>query len=200
LAIHDLHTRTGRGRIAVDPKNWTICKKKIHINTWEMRAIRAIDRDLPLRCVNALATEATLVQHAIDVESSRPHRERRELDEIEAEAAALVRRWFSEADTIADDAYQAMDPTTWFGAEANGRILASLGQAPTEAVAIAAFERFAQTLVGWWDSDEDWRRNRHQRRSNLREAVLFLLDLLVENGSSATFRMRDDFVTPVSIN
>jgi len=27
---------------------------------------------------------------------------------------------------------------------------------------------------------------------------LLLLDLLVENGSSAAFRMRDDFVTPVS--
>ncbi len=34
----------------------------------------------------------------------------------------------------------------------------------------------------------------------LREAVLFLLDLLVENGSSAAYRMRDDFVTPVPPN
>lgn len=31
----------------------------------------------------------------------------------------------------------------------------------------------------------------------IRQAVLFLLDTLVENGSSAAFRMRDDFVTPV---
>jgi len=38
-----------------------------------------------------------------------------------------------------------------------------------------------------------------KRQGDLREAVLFLLDLLVENGSSAAFRMRDDFVTPVSI-
>jgi len=30
----------------------------------------------------------------------------------------------------------------------------------------------------------------------IREAVLFLLDSLVETGSSAAFRMRDDFVTP----
>ena len=31
---------------------------------------------------------------------------------------------------------------------------------------------------------------------DLREAVLYLLDVLVENGSSAAYRMRDDFVTP----
>lgn len=32
----------------------------------------AIDRDLTLRCVNALATEATLVQEALDAEKSKP--------------------------------------------------------------------------------------------------------------------------------
>jgi hypothetical protein len=37
-----------------------------------------------------------------------------------------------------------------------------------------------------------------KRHSELRESVLFLLDTLVENGSSAAFRMRDDFVTPTS--
>ena len=37
-----------------------------------------------------------------------------------------------------------------------------------------------------------------KRQRDLREAVLFLLDLLVENGSSTAFRMRDDFVTPVA--
>ena len=39
-----------------------------------------------------------------------------------------------------------------------------------------------------------------KRRTELKDAVLLLLDLLVENGSSAAFRMRDDFVTPVSIS
>jgi hypothetical protein len=128
------------------------------------RHLWVVDRDLVLRCVNTLATEATLVQQAADAESRRPHKKRRQRDEIEAQAAALVRRQFFEANVIADDAYQAMDPTTWFGAEANGRLLAILGQAPTEAVAIAAFERLSHTLVGWWEADDDRRRDRHQKR------------------------------------
>lgn len=38
-----------------------------------------------------------------------------------------------------------------------------------------------------------------KRHDKIRESVLFLLDLLVEHGSSAAFRMRDDFVTPAPI-
>ena len=37
-----------------------------------------------------------------------------------------------------------------------------------------------------------------KRETDVRQAVLYLLDILVENGSSAAFRMRDDFVTPVA--
>ena len=37
-----------------------------------------------------------------------------------------------------------------------------------------------------------------KRDAAVRKAVLFLLDTLVENGSSAAFQMRDDFVTPAS--
>ena len=37
-----------------------------------------------------------------------------------------------------------------------------------------------------------------KRERPIRDAVLYLLDILVEQGSSASFRMRNDFVTPVS--
>jgi hypothetical protein len=37
-----------------------------------------------------------------------------------------------------------------------------------------------------------------KERVNLREAVLALLDALIDLGSSSAFRMRDDFVTPLS--
>lgn len=37
-----------------------------------------------------------------------------------------------------------------------------------------------------------------KRKASLRESVLYLLDTLVESGSSSAYRMRDDFVTPLS--
>lgn len=37
-----------------------------------------------------------------------------------------------------------------------------------------------------------------KRDPALREAILYVLDVLVESGSSAAFRMRDDFVTPAT--
>ncbi|MBM3266566.1 MAG: hypothetical protein FJZ01_02865 [Candidatus Sericytochromatia bacterium] len=37
-----------------------------------------------------------------------------------------------------------------------------------------------------------------KRETSVRDAVLFILDCLVETGSSAAFRMRDDFVTPAA--
>jgi hypothetical protein len=37
-----------------------------------------------------------------------------------------------------------------------------------------------------------------KRDPALREAILYVLDVLVESGSSASFRMRDDFVTPAA--
>jgi hypothetical protein len=39
-----------------------------------------------------------------------------------------------------------------------------------------------------------------KRHHDLRDAVLFLLDLLVDSGSSAAFRMHDDFVTPLPVS
>jgi len=50
------------------------------------------------------------------------------------------------------------------GSEANARILAILSSVPTEPAAIAAYTRAAQTLVGWWDADDDYKRDREGRR------------------------------------
>ena len=141
----------------------------------------AVDRDLTLRCVNVLATEATLVQQAATAERSRPYEKRQQLDGIEAEVAALVRLQFFEADVIADDAHKALDPTTWCGAKAHGLIMTILGQAPAEIVAIEAFERLAQTLVAWWDVDDDSHSNQNEQRRERNDEVESALSTLLQN-------------------
>ncbi len=115
------------------------------------------------------------MQQAADAEADPHCLERRQLDEIEAKAAVLIRQRFFEADTTADNAYQSLDTTQGFGAEANGRILAILGQAPTEPTAIGAFQRLAYTLVAWWDADDDQQQDwqeRHVERNHEMESVL----------------------------
>ncbi|MGA2539468.1 MAG: hypothetical protein ABSF53_25910, partial [Terracidiphilus sp.] len=124
-----------------------------------------IDRDLALRCVNALAMEATSVQKVVDADAGRPYVDRQQIDELEAKAATLIRQCFFEAEAIADNACQVLEAHRWFGAEANRRILAILGQSPNEPLAIATFGRLTHTLVAWWDADD----NRHRHRDELRQ-------------------------------
>ena len=69
---------------AIDEVRW-YAVSGIGINLW------SIDRDLTLRCVDALATEATLVEQAVGAERRREYEQRRPLDEIEGELAGLVR-------------------------------------------------------------------------------------------------------------
>ena len=119
------------------------------------RQLWSTDRQLVMHCVNALAIEATIVDQAQDAEAERPYGERRQIDDLEAEAASAVRERFWHVGEFTEDAYQRLDISKWFGAEANGRILAILSQEPAEREAVAAFARTAQTLVRWWDSDDD---------------------------------------------
>ena len=168
--------------------------------------LSGIDRALTLRCVRAVATEARLVQQAVDAETGRPaprrrrpgspspvaapdsepgdglgpfarvatdaddakrgQGPRRQIEEIEAEVATLIRQRFFEEGAIPEDAVETLDPTAWFGAEANVRILSILGAIPTEPAAIAAFERLARTLVAWWDADDDDDSSSHRRERN----------------------------------
>ena len=122
------------------------------------RYLWAIDRELAIRCVNVLATEAMLVQDEVDADSKRPRPDRfshgRPIDDIKAEFAPVVRECFDKEDGISDDAHRKFDSTREVGAEANRQVIAILGRAPTEPVAIEAFERLAHTLVGWWDADK----------------------------------------------
>ncbi len=128
------------------------------------------DRELAIRCVNLLAHEASLIQQAFDAESGRPYPERRELDNIEAEVAGLVRDRFFESRGIPDDAVGTFDPAAWVASEAFLRILTILAHAPAEAVAIEAFGKLANTLVAWWDADDE-RKGRRERPHQIEPAL-----------------------------
>lgn len=117
-----------------------------------------IDRELAFRCVNALATEAMLVQHEVDANAELFYSARWQPNDNDAAvAAAIVREKFHEADGIPGDALSEFDPTQGFGAEASKQILAILCLAPSEPVAIVAYQQLAHTLVGWWDDADQHR-------------------------------------------
>lgn len=110
---------------------------------------------LAKRCVDAVATEVMLTEHALHVEKSRPYEERRKVEEIAAAAAMAVRERFWEDGYIAEDAYKTVDISKGFGALAAARILSILGQVPTEPATIAAFAQATRTLVEWWNTDDE---------------------------------------------
>jgi hypothetical protein len=135
----------------------------------------SIDRALVLRCVNAVATEAALLADADEHQAKKSYRDRRSHREIAAEAAVDVRRRFWDNDAFPDDAYAQLNLGSWFGAEAQNRILAILVKAPTDDAAAAPFLRASQTLVSWWDADDD---RKNPRRDRNYEAESVLSDLI----------------------
>lgn len=149
------------------------------------------DRDLALHCVKALQMEAALVQERIDGFRRRsedrfhsnsepqpvdpPHVFENAVDAIESEIANLIRTKFFERHGITEADGPPFDPSSWVGSEANGRILAIMSQAPSEAVAIEAFAGLSRTLVSWWDAEA--RRHRgnqdhHLERNHQTEAAM----------------------------
>ncbi len=122
----------------------------------------AVDRVMALRCVNAIATEATLIDDAWEAEERHPYNERRQLDEITAEAARAVRQRFWQEGAIAENAHNTVDISEGFGAEAIGRMLAIFGQVPQDPAAVAAFARASRTLVERWNADDNGKRRRER--------------------------------------
>ncbi|MBN2293378.1 MAG: hypothetical protein JXM70_13195 [Pirellulales bacterium] len=135
------------------------------------------DRGLALRCINALAREAQLVQERWSEEKSRPFQERAEHGQIEYEVAREVLETFF--DDYEEGVYEHLDVGEWHGADANCRILSILCRAPEEQLAIDSFERLSHTLVAWWDSDDE-RRGQQRRRERSSDSEIALTSLVEE--------------------
>jgi hypothetical protein len=130
----------------------------------------ATDRALAMRSVNAIAIEATLVEHARKADESLPYKERRQPEQIAAEAALTVRERFWEDNTFAEDAHKSVEISQDSSAQEGVRILAILGQVPDEPAAVAAFAHASRTLVEWWDTGDEWG-HRHDRDYHTEAAI-----------------------------
>ena len=115
----------------------------------------AADRALALRCVNAIAAEAGIIDKAQHAEEARPYYERRDLGQIMAGATADIRARFWKDGGIAENAHVILDISDRYGAHALERMLVILGRVPQDPIAIAAFTRASRTLAGWWTSDHN---------------------------------------------
>jgi hypothetical protein len=159
----------------------------------------SIDRELALRSVQAIATEAVLSEKASEQEQARFLSAQRvgdrggpfapldtetegrsaRLEAIAAKGATHVRRHFYRPKGIAADALAALDLDSFQGGEACGRILLILRGAPAEPGATAAFGRVAKSLVQGWDSDDERRAKRKPRQRDHREEAT-QIDLLAD--------------------
>lgn len=132
--------------------------------TWSIdEKLWAADRALALRCVNAIATEAALIDKAWEAEGRRSHDERRDFDGIITEARTSVRANFWREGGIAEDVQSTVVISDEFGADAVLRILTILGRVPQDEITIAAFVRASNTLVSSWESGDD---REHSRDRN----------------------------------
>ena len=110
----------------------------------------SIDGALATRCVNALATEATMID-SVSKSGRTEHSRGRLGDSVLANVARTVRDKFRVEGGIAESAYEELDGQRWLGSAANIRMLQMLVGAPAAPLAVAAFRRAACALVGWWD-------------------------------------------------
>jgi hypothetical protein len=120
-------------------------------------------RALAMRCINALAMEATLIATRRHAQDGVPYLERLEVSGIEVDAANTVRNAFWEPDGIPPNAYEMLDVEEWFGADANAQILTILLDNPAT---VPAFIRAAQTLIKWWDEHDDGYTDQGHRERN----------------------------------
>ena len=93
-------------------------------------------------------------------------------DAIQVEATKIVRKGFFDDSVVLPNAYEDLDITGGFGANANCRIISIMQECPTEPIAVECFQRAISTLSGWWNADRKGRRSGYYEiESQLRKAL-----------------------------
>ena len=120
------------------------------------------DRALALRCANAIALHAQILEERWENQDPRPWTP----DEAQAlfkNIAEQVRQVFERATGIPDEAHTTLNLEARMSGDAHARILTILAAAPTEPVSVEAFERASRALVKRWDDEAADRGRRAQR-------------------------------------
>lgn len=156
------------------------------INEVRWYATRGIDDQLwtanpalAIRAVNAIATEAAISDCDWATEEKKRYEKRNPLEAIVAAAASVVRERFWTDGAIAEDAHIRLDITEEFGAEAFAKVLAILGQAPNEPLAVAAYRRASEYLVDCWNRKYDRSHSRRDRNFESEQAISYCIQEFV---------------------
>jgi hypothetical protein len=134
----------------------------------------AIDPELVGYCIRALAFEAIRIEERTESERNSERDPWGQRLQIEYEVAQQVREQFLEIPD--DDVYQRLDVSGWAGSAANYKISLILSGAPDDPRSIDALQRAAQTLVRWWESDDD--PNGRSRREHSDDVEIALGEVL----------------------
>lgn len=134
----------------------------------------SVDPELTGYCIRALAFEAIRVEERTETERDAERDPWGQRLQIEYEVAQQVREQFLEIPD--DDVYQRLDISGWAGSAANCRIALILNGAPDDPRAVDAFERVAQVLVQWWESDDE--PNGRSRREHSDDVEIALGEIL----------------------
>ena len=119
------------------------------------KALWDANRFIALRCVNVVATEAAAADEALQAERDQDYEDRRSIEDLLDEVRKRVRADFWRDGAILDDAHSRLDSNRRMAAHALPRILAMLGRVPEDSLAVDAYARASEALVGWWASDND---------------------------------------------
>jgi hypothetical protein len=154
------------------------------------------DHELTVRCVNTLAMEAMLIEAEWQKERELPYPQRRDVSEIAAGAGITARSTFWRTAGLRSDAYDRLNIDTWYGADANAKILAILSADPENTTVGSAFKRAAEVLVGWWNVHERRDPNDRGEEPN-HEAQTVLSDLVKKFLMRTSFEIAKDVLDPI---
>lgn len=145
----------------------------------------AVNPDLALRIVNAIATEAAFTDRDWKVEMKKRSDKRRAPDVIFATSAKNIRQRFWTDKAIAEDAHVKLNITEVFASEVHAKVLTILGRVPNEPLAVAAHRRASEDLVECWNRGQDDTPERHDRNFETEQAISDRIQQFVMRASDA---------------